>query len=297
MELSKKIEAALEKHDFAVCGEISERTYRNDGYDVELETSSPEGEDVIVSLIFDGTEKDFIRQFKEYAKNFDVEGHAEMWINCRGKNGVPSSIEVLLNDAKWIKNTLENVADDLEGIENKTGTPKNKDAAALNKRVRMVIEFDIDTESCEQYGIEGEEILNSLRAKESDIIDGFVIYPEHAKLDVTSDFVLGHKVEVISKEFVGRKGVLEKGAKVEHFKRELLSDDERKNTLKYCYEVVGIAIHTETDEEMVIYQALYPNEDGKYLIFSRPLQMFLGCVNKEKYPSVSRECVFQILQE
>ena len=101
-----------------MCGEISERTYNNDGYDVELETYSPEGEDVIVSLTYDGTEEDFIRQFRSYAEGFDAEEHAEMWIEGRGNNGVPDSIKDLLEDAEWIKSTLEEVADDLENIDN-----------------------------------------------------------------------------------------------------------------------------------------------------------------------------------
>ena len=117
MELSKRIEELLEKHDFSVCGEITERTYNNDGYDVELETYSPEGEDVIISLIYDGTEEDFIRQFRSYAEWFDAEEHAEMWIESRGKNGVPDSIKDLLEDAEWIKSTLEKVTDDLENID------------------------------------------------------------------------------------------------------------------------------------------------------------------------------------
>ena len=118
MELSEKIIEVLEAHDISLCGEISERTYNNDGYDVELETYSPEGEDVIIPLIYDGTEEDFIRQFERYAEGFDAEEHAEMWIEGRGKNGVPDSIKDLLEDAEWIKSILEEVADDLENIDN-----------------------------------------------------------------------------------------------------------------------------------------------------------------------------------
>lgn len=118
MELSKRIEEILEKHDFSVCGKISERTYNNDGYDVELETYSPEGEDVIVSLTYDGTEEDFICQFRSYAEGFDAEEHAEMWIESRGKNGVPDSIKDLLEDAEWIKNALMEVAEELNNINN-----------------------------------------------------------------------------------------------------------------------------------------------------------------------------------
>ena len=37
------------------------------------------------------------------------------------------------------------------------------------------------------------------------------------------------------------------------------------------YNVIEVAIHTETLEDMVVYQALY----GEYRIWVRPLQMFL----------------------
>ena len=90
MELSERIEELLDEHDFSVCGDISERYGEKGRYDIELETYSPEGEDVLVSLTYDGTEKDFIREFNDYAEGFDAEDHAEMWIECRGKNGADS---------------------------------------------------------------------------------------------------------------------------------------------------------------------------------------------------------------
>lgn len=118
MELSERIMNVLESHDISLCGEISERTYNDDDYDVELETYSLEGEDVIIPLIYDGTEEDFIRQFRSYAEDFDAEEHAEMWVESRGKNGVPNSIKDLLEDAEWQKQMLLKVANDLEGIDN-----------------------------------------------------------------------------------------------------------------------------------------------------------------------------------
>ena len=120
MELSKRIIEVLEAHDINLCGKISERTYNNDGYDVELETYSPEGEDVIISLIYDGTEEDFIRQFERYADDFDAEEHAEIYINMRGKNGVPDSIKDLLEDAEWQKEMLLKVAKELSGRKEET---------------------------------------------------------------------------------------------------------------------------------------------------------------------------------
>lgn len=117
MKLSKRIEELLEEYNFNIYGEISERYGEKGKYDIELETYSPEGEDVIVSLTYDGTEDSFIAAFAEYANWFDAEEYAEMWIESRGKNGVPKSIKDLLKAAEWIKNTLLEVADKLNNLD------------------------------------------------------------------------------------------------------------------------------------------------------------------------------------
>lgn len=45
------------------------------------------------------------------------------------------------------------------------------------------------------------------------------------------------------------------------------------------YEVIGIARHSETMEELVIYKALYESEDfGKDAIWARPVSMFTETV-------------------
>lgn len=117
MELSKRIEELLEEYDFSLCGEITERYDEKGKYDVELETYSLAGEDVIVQLIYDGTEKSFISAFVDYANSFDAEEHAEMWIGSRGKNGVPKSVKDLLEDAEWIKDTLMDIAKKLNNLD------------------------------------------------------------------------------------------------------------------------------------------------------------------------------------
>ena len=42
--------------------------------------------------------------------------HAAMWVNLRGKRGVPNSIRVLVDDADSIKEFLLKVADELENV-------------------------------------------------------------------------------------------------------------------------------------------------------------------------------------
>lgn len=43
------------------------------------------------------------------------------------------------------------------------------------------------------------------------------------------------------------------------------------------YEVVGVAKHSETEEELVVYRALY----GEQGLWVRPLEMFMECVPHE----------------
>lgn len=81
---------------------------------------------------------------------------------------------------------------------------------------------------------------------------------------------------------------------VQHFKRELY---EGLNQNYGLYKIIGIGVHTETLERVVIYEALYTSEDNKFQrgdLFVRPVEMFMSEVDHEKYPNVQQKYRFEL---
>ena len=57
------------------------------------------------------------------------------------------------------------------------------------------------------------------------------------------------------------------------------------------YKVICEARHSETEEKMVVYQALY----GDYQIYVRPFSSFISAVDYNKYPDATQSMRFELV--
>lgn len=101
----KELTGRAEALGWTVC---DHRDSEYGGY-VELYKYSPAGEDFSFTAYGDTIEK-LVRDVQEYAADFDVDEHVDLWADNRGIGGCPGTFRELVRDAEAIQEMLDELA-------------------------------------------------------------------------------------------------------------------------------------------------------------------------------------------
>lgn len=129
-----------------------QREFSDDWYGLVEFWTDTAGQDIPVEIDFDGTAEDFVKEFVEYAENYDVDEEVEIYANGRGKRGIPDTIREILDDCQEAKNTLMEIADRLQVA---IGLKEDSKKYRLHARVTKEIELTQDQAERLRNYIEG----------------------------------------------------------------------------------------------------------------------------------------------
>lgn len=124
-ELPESVIDAIEAQGWAVtdCGDAP----RAREWYIEIETSSPAGEDVIETIWIEPGQT-IGEAARDWADSYDADDHAAQWIEHRGEGGCPSTVRELIDDAEAIGDMIRELADALAAVQEEEEEEEEGDA-------------------------------------------------------------------------------------------------------------------------------------------------------------------------
>ena len=165
-----------------------------------------------------------------------------------------------------------------------------------NKKVRMLVEFDINGETLEEKGKTAEEVVNAIEMHDHDTIDGFEIYPSLDGCDLCSDFFLCNP-RVISKEIVGETNIPARISKA----RELMGNPTGIDADIILYDAIEEADFEITGIAECVLRAWEKSTDKKaveemfYIFTNMRLEDFLEKCIRNLYLNNKKTPMFEIV--
>ena len=165
--------------------------------------------------------------------------------------------------------------------------------------------YDVEEKSVNKPEVDNTTFIKNFRKfiEKYDLVDFTRQFLSKEDIDRDTAYKVSHEAlnlkfmtSAIRYEMRDDNSRINPGDVIVHFKRETISDDERRRiSLKYFYLVYDMnAKDAETGERCVAYMPLYSNDFIKYgQIVFRPYDMFMSEVDHEKYPDIKQKYRFE----
>lgn len=117
--ISKELQRMLDKaEELDWTYAVYEEPRQNNRTFVEMGKYSPAGEDFSMIIDFDAEDQaeSFLKDLWDYADNFDIDDHVEMWLPERGKGGCPDTARELVEDAEAIVEMIKELYGQMDSV-------------------------------------------------------------------------------------------------------------------------------------------------------------------------------------
>ena len=83
---------------------------------IKFDPAGIEVNEVLIPIVFDGTNGNFIKSVREFVNNFDENRQIVLWLKELEQKGINESVSEVEKEVKKIKNNLKSMLEDIENV-------------------------------------------------------------------------------------------------------------------------------------------------------------------------------------